>query len=275
MPQFQGCRDRIERATTHREALAKLWADWIDEDPYSVSILVQRDGTGSMFIEPRNPVPRGWAIELGEILYHLRAALDGAVYQCAVIESGQNPPPGHDRLEFPICATSTKFAKAAPQKIGVLSQECQDFIESLQPYNAPKVRRHLAVFNMNRNLAIVNDWARKDRHRTLHIIGGWASQASPKIRLPPGATLKYLHANNDGFLDVGREIATFAIEGYRRGMNVMGNPDLMIDVGVSEEPTQIAKNDTLGNRLTGMIQTTTFITLALEKLTRRASGTQI
>jgi hypothetical protein len=267
MSQFQACRDRIERATAHREALRQLWDDWAEEDPYGLSIDVQDDGTGIFSVEPRNyPMPHDWALELGEILYHLRAALDGAIYQSAIIESGQNPPPKPNHLEFPIYTSPSEFSKYADRKIGSISAKCREFIESVQPFHTPDLQPELMVRNVNRNLRIINDWARKDRHRTLHVVGAWASRAKPQLRLPSGATLQHLHITGDGFLDDRREIARFAIEGYVRGMKVEGNPDLMIDVAVNEEPKPVAENDTLGNRLTGMIQTTGIIILAMEKL---------
>jgi hypothetical protein len=282
MSRFQGCRDRIERATIHHETLAQLWNDWADEDPYNFYVDVRDDGTGILSVEPRNyPMPHDWALELGELLYHLRAALDGAVYESAIIKSGQNPPPGHKSLEFPIYSKQAAFAQHGVKKIGALSQKCQDFIESIQPYRTPQLQPDLTVFNVNRNLFIINDWARKDRHRTLHVVGAWASTANPQLRLPSGATLKYLHATGDGFLDERRSVAEFAIEGYVRGMNVRANPDQMIEMAVKEEPKPLAENDTLENRLTGMVQTTEIIVLALENLaldrslTPPTSGTQI
>jgi len=222
-------------------------------------------------------MPHGWALELGEILYNLRAALDGAIYESAIIESGKNPPPDHNRLEFPIYGCAEYFNKAG-WKIARLSQRCRDFIESMQPYHAPELQPGLMVFNVHRNLAILNDWARKDRYRALHVMGCWAFGASPKLRLPAGATLKYLRATGDGFLDERRDIATFAIEGYIRGMNVQANPDQMIEIGVKEGPDPEAENDTLGNRLTEMIRATKLIVLELEKValgTAVTPGTQI
>ncbi len=279
---FQACWDRIERATVHRKTLRQLWNDWADEAPYSCFIYMQEDGTGIFSVEPRNfPVPHDWALELGEMLYHLRAALDGAVYESAIVETGQNPPPGQNRLEFPIYTSLAEFLKVGAKRIRALSQKSQYYIESIQPYHTPELQPELMVNNVNRNLLIINDWARKDRHRTLHVVGAWASKANPQIRLPPGATLQYLHVTGDGFLDKRREIATFAIEGYVPGMNVKLNPDLMIDIAVSEEPKPLAENDTFENRLTGMIQTTGIVILALEKLALGqaladpTSGTQI
>jgi hypothetical protein len=132
-------------------------------------------------------------------------------------------------------------------------------IEAVQPYNAPELDPDLWVFNPQRSLGILNDWARKDRHRRLHVIGSVAFNASPKFRLPVGATLGWVVVNESVFLENETEIASFQIGGYAPGMNVQANPDLCIDVSVDETPTRCAGNDTFGNRLLG-------ITRAVERI---------
>jgi hypothetical protein len=266
MSPFQGCRDRIDRATAHRETLGKIWNDLISEDGfYDVFIDVQNDGTGAISVAPSHDLPASCALELGETLYHLRSALDGAVYQAAVIKTGKNPPPDENRLEFPICFRAREFQDSA-RKIGPLSKKCRRFIQSVQPYKAPKLTSDLLVLNINRNLGILNDWARKDRHRQLHVVGSWASQANPKVRLPPGATLKSIRAVGDGFLKDHSEVATFRISGYVPGMKVEANPDLMIDIAVDEVPESCAINDTLGERLLQMIVATKVIVNTIEDI---------
>lgn len=267
---FEGCRDRIVRAIAHREALGKIWNDLTHEDLYDVLVDVQNDGTGTILVKPAHDLPASCALELGEILYHLRAALDGSVYQAAVIESGQDPPPHENRLEFPVCTNPGDFQNAA-RKIQQLSQKCRNFIQSVQPYNAPKLSPQLTILNMNRNLGILSDWARKDRHRQLHVVASWASNASPKILLPPGATLRYMRVSGDGFLEHQNQIATFRIDGFVPGMEVKANPDLMIDIAVDEIPGPCADNDTLGNRLTKMIMTVTVVVNTIEKLVKGSS----
>ena len=83
--EFEGCRQRIRRAKAHREAIAKMWNDSVTtEDFYSVGVRVEDDGTGSVWIEP----VYGWeftlaiSLELGEMLYQLRAALDSCLIWC-------------------------------------------------------------------------------------------------------------------------------------------------------------------------------------------------
>jgi hypothetical protein len=67
-------------------------------------------------ITPFRPVLFG----LGEGLYQLRAALDGSIRGCAILETGQDPPPNENELEFPITFSAQSF-KDSTWKIAPLS----------------------------------------------------------------------------------------------------------------------------------------------------------
>jgi hypothetical protein len=139
-------------------------------------------------------------------------------------------------------------------------------IEAVQPYNTPELSPDLYIRNWNRNLAILHDWARKDRHRQLHVVGSWGSNANPMVNVPPGATLKSMRVSGDGFLHHEREIARFEIDGFAPGMEVEANPDLMIDIAVNEIPQPCADNDTLGNRLTYIGETVLIVIGNIERI---------
>jgi hypothetical protein len=188
--EFVGCRDRIERAKAHSKAFARAWSAFLENDPYSPYLHIDDDGTGTISVgHGYGALPNVFALVLGELLYQLRAALDGAIYGAAILETGDTPPPNYHRLEFPICRSAEQF-KASSGKLGPLAKRRRAIIESVQPYTGPKdVRPEVAVFGIQRTLSILNDWARKDRHRTLHVVGSWASSADPLLVIPAPATL--------------------------------------------------------------------------------------
>lgn len=253
MQPFEGSRQRIERADGHRETLANVWNRFIENDPYITAVRVNNDGAGRILVSPAWTIPGDLPLVLGEMLYQFRAALDGAVYEAAALESSGHPPLNEKSLQFPICPSSKEFKNAA-RNIAPLSEKCRAFIEAVQPYNAPELAPDLRVFNFNRSLGILNDWARKDRHRRLHVIGSIASNASPKIRLPLGASLASMVIAEPAFLKNETQIASFQIDGYTPGMNVQANPDLCIDITVDESPPRYAGNDTFANRLMAISQ---------------------
>jgi hypothetical protein len=240
-----------------------MWGEVAEEDPYSVGVTVNDDGTGSIWIEPTygGEFTITLSLLLGELLYQLRAALDSCIYAARIRETGKTPPPDEDRLEFPICKKRADFKtfNRAP-----LAQKRRDIIEAIQPYNVPNLAPEDLVHDFNRTFGILSEWARIDRHRRLHVLGSWASNASPMIRLPKGTVLVDMHVAGAGFLEGKNEIATFHLSGYRPGMTVHANPDVLIDVAVNEIPPPCADNDTLGNRLHAMTKAVEFVVCSIE-----------
>ncbi len=264
---FQGCRDRVRRAESHNEAFAATWNAFIESEPYHAFIRVNNDGSGELHAECSYDLPKALSFELGELLYQLRAALDGCVYAAAVLETGKNPPPNEHQLEFPVCYSQEEFRRARWHLKPVLgNQRLMSLVESIQPYNVPAIDAHLMILNGNRTIGILHDWARKDRHRQLHLVGSWRSNMNPVILLPEGCALDYLMVTSDGLLESGTLVARFRLSGYVPGMNVQGNPDMAIDVAVREAPEPCADNDTLDMRVRSMIAWTRMVIDSIENL---------
>ena len=76
----------------------------------------------------------------------------------------------------------------------------------------------LAVSINNRNLGILNDWARIDRHRRLHVVGSWLSQVAPELKCPIEAFLVSMKIFRHDFPADKNEIARFRFKGYSRGI---------------------------------------------------------
>ena len=266
LKEFVACWSRIERAEAHRTAFAKAWSSFLEDEPYSASLRIGPDGAGSLWIASRyESLPAVFALELGELLYQLRAALDGAIYAAAIRETGLDPPPKARDLEFPICSSAEQF-KQAERKIAPLTGKRRVIVETIQPYNAPaNLDPEIQVFSLSRALGLLNDWARKDRHRTLHVVGPWGSRTMPLILVPEPAHLEFIGPTGDGFLECEREVANFMISGYVSGMDVQANPNLMIDIGVDDDVPPCADNDTLGNRLKAMMILVRTVVGSIEK----------
>jgi hypothetical protein len=263
---FEGCRERLRRAKVHRENIAVLWKKaGKAEELYNVVVDMDDDGAGCIWLKAihQPELINALSLELGEMLYQLRAALDGCIYQAAIFESKQNPPPDEHRLEFPVCISPKDFEDHA-FRIGPLSPERRDIVEFVQPYKVPKLAPLDMVFNFNRAIEILGDWARKDRHRRLHVVGSWVVSASPKLILPIGVSLDSIRVAGSGFLEEQGKVADFRLTGYLPGMEIKANPDLAIDIAINEIPPPCADNDTLGNRLLTMLRATYFVVTSLE-----------
>lgn len=200
---------RLEKAKAHRAQMAKLWNGFLDgEEPYTVIVHVDDDGYGFIEVYPDEEIPLDdLSLEFGELLYQLRAALDSLIYELAIIDSGKDPPPDAGKLEFLIRSNQTAFDNAA-WKIKPLSKYHRLLINRLQPY--PVAEQTDAMKLMAASLNVLNDWARKDRHRGLHATASWAANKNPLFEPPEGCTVHSVVVTPDGPLERESQVATSA-----------------------------------------------------------------
>lgn len=252
---FARCWDRVRRAYRHLAEAADLWNAYLAREPYVPRLVLQPDGTGSLSITQESEVPPEISLELGECLYQLRSALDGCVYRAAILETGIDPPPKHRQLEFPICHVRDAFEKAASTKLFSISGGVRAVIESMQPYNAPVLEPALHAYNFNLLLGILNDWARKDRHRSLHLVASLASSIDPLLAVPHGVRATIERVDEELLLLRPYEcaiVARIAVEQYEPTMRILANPNLILDIAVDEQPRPKHENDSLRIRGKGM-----------------------
>src|SRR3989442_11271831 len=132
--EFVGSWEQLARAEAHAKALAEEWSSFCEDDPYSSSVSVDDEGNGrAEFWSDYEPLPSQFSLKLGEMLYQFRAALDSTIYGAAIKDSGQDPPPNEEKLEFPICSTADQFKNAA-RKIAPLAQVRREVVQVVQPY---------------------------------------------------------------------------------------------------------------------------------------------
>jgi hypothetical protein len=176
---FQACWDRVGRAEVHRQALIKIWNDLDTGKVYSSEAQMDDDGNGKFFIRAAE---RDWllpfSLQFGEMLYQLRAALDSCVYDAAVLEfGGQNPPPDEEQWNFPISATKKKFDNVV-LRMKNLPTRLHGLLEAVQPYAGAVGRAIGQVWDLGQVLYVLNEWARIDRHRRLHLAGSLVRESS-------------------------------------------------------------------------------------------------
>lgn len=249
---FEVCWQRVERAEAHNEAMARAWNTFIEDEPYEPVCTVNSDGTGRLFVVQVKPIPDVIGLELGEFLYQYRAALDSSIYELACCNSGDRPPANEGTLEFPICNHPAVFgAKKYQDKIAPLTDKQRSIVESVQPYNiTPGMSPRGIPFSFHRALGILNDWARIDRHRRLHVASAWADNLQPVFIVPDGTSLVDVRVARPSLtLNHEAQVATFRIAGWKPGMNVNANPNLTFDIAISESPLPCHESDTLGQRL--------------------------
>lgn len=226
---------RLERAKTHRARIAELWNGFLERDePYEIHVHVEDDGRGSIDVFPSEYEPpplEEISLVFGELLYQLRAALDSLVYELAIIDSGQDPPPDADKLEFPIRSSERSFEQVA-WKIAPLSKHHRLLIGRIQPY--PVQEQTEAMKFMGQALKVLNDWARVDRHRRLHIAASWGANKNPLFEPPEGCRVHSVVVTPDGPLEQESQVASFQVAGWKPGLELVANSNLTIDISLDE-----------------------------------------
>jgi hypothetical protein len=131
------------------------------DHPFRVFVEVEDAGSGVVGIRRERPLPKQLPLIIDEFLYELRATLDNCLYEVAVIHSAQNPP-GASQLQLPIYSTPADWGRNV-YRLKRLSDEHGQMLKRIQPYQAQRL-------NLN-CLRGLNDLARIDRHRPMHLVG--------------------------------------------------------------------------------------------------------
>lgn len=158
---------KLIRAGEHLENLKGQVNDFL-ADEESIEIVNDYETEPNFLVIraiPLRPTPVDFYILTGEILYHLRAALD--YLACQLVEA--NKQIVEDHVEWPIFIDPAKFGKVGnltpglARKIGKIKPRHQQMILDEQPFarwhGRPK----------QDPLALLYELARLDRHRFLHI----------------------------------------------------------------------------------------------------------
>jgi hypothetical protein len=261
MARLHNSRERIGRAHQHWAAFNDAWQVAQKDGSYHVTVHVQDDGAGTVRVEAVRPLPSVLSLELGEMLYQLRAALDHCVYESGEI-SWLRSPAEEKSLEFPICTEERQW-KAAARKIAPLSDEKRRIVEHVQPYN---IGKHVGTAPVIRALGILNDWARKDRHRRLHIL-----RSIPRRVVKPRvngdyATLGWVQYAELHYLEHDPVTARFGIEDWTPGAKVEIDQHVMLEIAVDEPAPREPDGDTLKDRVEAMFYAVKWVVEEFERL---------
>ncbi|QEV99704.1 hypothetical protein F6J84_06060 [Microbacterium caowuchunii] len=174
---------RLDRAKEKRVEFGRMWETYISDHPWEIDLTVISETEFEFFAVQRAPAPAALSLVFSEWLATIRAALDNGFYAWVAAVTRQNPPAQAERLQYPICATSSDF-KRQRSRLTSVPQEIVDMVEKAQPYQSP--------LGPESNLFYwVNELARTDRHRTPHIGIGRIATHKVRIKVPEGVTARF------------------------------------------------------------------------------------
>src|SRR5271166_2457912 len=157
---LDGVREKLNRAEHNIVNLKKEADSFLDSGDYR-AIPDDNENAFRRALEYHSTrsVPARFSVLAGEIVYHLRSALDHLVWQLVI---ANRATPGHSH-EFPIFKAKPLKKDHFEKKIRGVSPRTAAIIESLQPYRAGTAAD-------NDPLWILHDLCRIDKHRELVIV---------------------------------------------------------------------------------------------------------
>jgi len=254
MAEYKVARFRLKRAITHGENLAKLWNEVPSGRLCTPRAIIDRNGYGQLIASNVGEIPEDLPLLLGEMLYQLRSALDSCIYQ-ATVYATQDPPTDEGKLEYPITTDKKEWPGLVKRRLMHLSAHVVDTVEKTQPYHKQFPTTEEYIQSPSRSLGILHELARKDRHRTLHVIGSLPVDVTPSFILPHGVTVDGFKGSPPSILKEGTIIGTFHLSGYHLGDEAMVNPKLRTSFGCAEPPLPCDPSDTFERRLREMVNT--------------------
>ena len=165
MNPFLGPQSKINRALIHIKTLNDTVSGWRDSDPLPiVAKHFNSDKTAYIYRFQPKAVPIDIGAIAGDAVHNMRSALDGIAWQYAFrIPPTQRSKGWEKDVQFPIFLSidDAKSERKFKRMLKHFPDDVRDFVDSIQPYQAPKSEReHHPLWCLER-LSIV------DKHRAI------------------------------------------------------------------------------------------------------------
>jgi hypothetical protein len=209
---------RVDRADELRQEMARLWNDYIDDHPFTPSLIGEGDGVYILRVWEDQPPPAELAVATGEWLYNIRSGLDYVVWATAAHESGLIPPPDEAQLQYPIYDTEAAWNRNL-YRLKHLAEHHRAMLKIMQPFSSSLDANYLGW---------INRLAQIDRHRHLNHMTAYLAEVEPVFAVPDGCTVTLQWGERvvrDGKADVARVVIT----PWQEGMDVHFNPRMGVD----------------------------------------------
>lgn len=164
MPHLDNVFLKLDRADEKAAALAANIAAFCRDHPITFDARLREGRLGVDLVCQMEGmiVPlKEWSLELGEIVYSLRSALDNLIYVCAQLYA--DPPPRPRDLQFPIVQDPGQYASAVRHIAPQLREDIADMLKKVQPYQ--RGRPEVEGSPEHDPLVLLNWISNHDKHR--------------------------------------------------------------------------------------------------------------
>lgn len=214
---------RLDRAGEIAQRMVEVWNAYIEDHPYSPSLVGDGGGEFVLRVYEDSPPPQEFAVATGEWINHLRSALDYTIWATAAHASGRIPPPKQGQIAYPIYDSREVWDRNL-YRLDALCDHHRSMLLSMQPFNCDADANYLGW---------INRIARSDRHRHLSRMTGYLAVLEPALMAPQYCTVTLQWGErviSDGYADAAR----FVVSPWREGMQVEVNPRMGIDPAIEE-----------------------------------------
>lgn len=150
---------KMQRALRHLEETEQQIMDYLQSDPYQISVETDRNTSSYIVTASHTPPPDGIALSFGDFLHNLRSALDHLA-RMMVEENGGRPFDGPGGTTFPVLPR----AKSGLLDIrGGVSLPRREILQRVQPF-------HLGGEYEKHPLWKLNELNNIDKHRVIHVV---------------------------------------------------------------------------------------------------------
>jgi hypothetical protein len=156
---------KLLRAQEHLARLQEQVSIFFESEPYYFVVehnTDSREHNAYVRLVGRAPFNQ-WALIVGDIVHNMRSALDNAVYEIGVRESGEDVPPGSKVLAMPIFDDAKGYEQRGRWRIESLGDEARTIIEAIQPYRHPNGVHGSGLWALH-------EIDNADKHRILQVV---------------------------------------------------------------------------------------------------------
>ena len=151
---------KFRRAQDHLTSIASQIEWWRAGRSFDISTEFDAETKQNIaYVDRFDALPLRWSAIIGDCVQNLRSTLDHLVNELALDHSGR----ANETTEFPIFLDAAKFALARGRKIGLVSEQAQQVIEELQPFQRGASKTADPVW-------LLHELSRVDKHRSVHLV---------------------------------------------------------------------------------------------------------
>ncbi len=248
---YSACWANLAEAARLRSRFAEAWSQFLDSEPYDISLSTDLDGNGTISVWVTWP-PEA-ATELSglviDLAAQLQSALDEAVQATARLLTGQMPEEQPTSLRFPTSVTEEEFQTAVDRDaLRGLRPDQVRLVRSLQPM-AQDEPAHPGLQMMRHALLLLRNLT--SAGLALRVLS-WGHSAAPELLVEPPEKVEKIVVEPDGFLEQQPVVARYRLHAAQRARTrrpaVRGIANIAIDAAVSVDPSPQEPDDTLSRR---------------------------